>query len=98
MSLKVQTFNFLVQELQKLRTEVTDLEVKISEIEGKFGFRGDEPRYLRLLEEKKILLSNTCEIRLVLGKFSDSESYSVSNDEKPPVKRKSNYGNNHFLN
>ena len=56
----------VIDEIVRLREDVTKLEQDISDCEVRIDFQPQDPRYIRLCTEKELVLKNLCDIRMEL--------------------------------
>ncbi len=95
---------FMIDEISKIRQDIVKIEDRITEFElgRSVPFDAADIRYSRLLEEKKILLTHLCELRL---QFIATKSASVNNelcgskrarsDSPPPFQSKASNSDAH---
>ncbi len=95
---------FMIDEISKIRQDILKIEDRITEFElgRSVPFDAADIRYSRLLEEKKILLTHLCELRL---QFIATKSASVNNelcgskrarsDSPPPFQSKASNSDAH---
>jgi hypothetical protein len=53
----------IIEEIDRMRHDLTQLENELSDCEVRIDFRKDDPRYIRLSTEKDLVLRNLCDIR-----------------------------------
>jgi hypothetical protein len=82
MSNELDTFQFFVQELGKLRQDIDHVESRIVDFESKVNFDGADVRYRRLLDDKKVLLVNLCELRIHLISRSITRDVETNSHNK----------------
>lgn len=58
--------DIFLQELQRLREEINSLEQRIVSLESFESYDSQDVRYTRLLQEKELLITNLCAIRIKL--------------------------------
>ncbi len=63
---------FLMEEVKRLREDVEKLESRISAMECAENFDGGDIRYRRLLDEKRTLVQNLCDLRIHVGSNASS--------------------------
>lgn len=53
----------IIEEIDRMRTDLVRLEGELSDCEVRIDFKKDDPRYIRLSNEKELILNNLCDIR-----------------------------------
>ena len=53
----------IIEEVERMRCDIDNLEIELSDCETRMDFNKDHPRYTRLLVEKDLVLRNLCDLR-----------------------------------
>lgn len=56
----------IIEELERIRYDINKIEILIINLENTILFNPNDTKYIRLINEKEILLKNLCDIRLEL--------------------------------
>lgn len=73
LEMKKRIFEYLVQEVERVRGEIAIVEQRLRDIESMISPKDLDARYHRLIDEKRILVTNLCDIRLKICSLGSSE-------------------------
>jgi hypothetical protein len=92
--------DFLLKEIDEIKSDLRRLEEKISRLEDDSNFKPEDVRYKRLVDEKHLLLSHLCQLRtsiyshgVVAAPVESSSSNAGNSEETLGTKRQRTTGN-----
>jgi hypothetical protein len=68
----------IIEEIDRMRRDLDKLETELTDCEMRIDFQPDNQRYLRLRNEKELVLKNLCDIRKeLLQKAIDMQGNAI---------------------